>query len=63
MSILSDGKVVACEQDVIGRQIIGDVATQSISQIWRQQFTELRSSHKSGCVNAMCGACKEWHRP
>ncbi|HEY1629331.1 MAG TPA: SPASM domain-containing protein [Tepidisphaeraceae bacterium] len=63
MTILSDGKIVACEQDVSGRQMMGDVGTQSISQVWREKFIELRAAHKSGVCNAVCGACKEWHRP
>ena len=63
MTILCDGKVVACEQDVTGKQIIGDVCEKSISDIWRNQFDELRTSHKRGCAAGICGGCREWHRP
>jgi radical SAM protein with 4Fe4S-binding SPASM domain len=65
MTIHSDGKVVSCEQDVLGRQVVGDTSMQPIEEIWRKGFAELRRGHKSEdwSANPVCAACREWHRP
>jgi radical SAM protein with 4Fe4S-binding SPASM domain len=65
MTIHSDGKVVSCEQDVLGRQVVGDTSMQPIEEIWRKGFAELRRGHKSEdwSANPVCSACREWHRP
>jgi spiro-SPASM protein len=65
MTILSDGKVVSCEQDVAGRQVVGDASSQSLQEIWQKGLRSLRESHKKGCFSASptCAGCREWHRP
>lgn len=65
MSILSDGRVVSCEQDVLGRQVMGDVNTHTIEQIWKTGFTPLRDSQRQNCGadRPVCAGCREWHRP
>ncbi|HVT90341.1 MAG TPA: SPASM domain-containing protein [Tepidisphaeraceae bacterium] len=63
MTILSDGNVVSCEQDVTARQVMGHVSSNALSDIWQSEFDKLRIAHKSGCHGAVCSACREWHRP
>lgn len=65
MSILSDGRVVSCEQDVLGSQVMGDTSSQSIREIWQAGMDPLRTAHRDGCwsQNPVCAGCSEWHRP
>lgn len=65
MTILSDGTVAACEQDILGRQVLGDVNCQSLSKIWHSACGQLRIIHQSGQWNSrpVCAACRQWHRP
>ena len=65
MHVLSDGKIVSCEQDVLGRQPLGDLAEDRIADVWAQRFGTLRSDHRRGEWNkhSLCGTCREWHRP
>lgn len=64
MTILSNGKVVSCEQDVTGRQVVGDVTEGAIREIWRDRFSPLRSAHRaeSWSSQPICVGCREWHR-
>ncbi len=64
MTVLSDGKVVACEQDVLGTHPMGMLGETSISDMWRQSFANLRRCHLKGdyTSNPTCGNCREWHR-
>ena len=65
MTILSDGRIVSCEQDVIGRQLLGEVGRTPLTQIWRERFGAMRNDHRAGrYVNLpVCQKCTEWHRP
>jgi hypothetical protein len=65
MTILSDGSVISCEQDVLGRQGVGDLNHQSIKEVWSRGLESLRTAHaKCDFANApLCAACREWHRP
>jgi radical SAM protein with 4Fe4S-binding SPASM domain len=65
MTILSDGTVASCEQDVLGRQATGNVLREPLSEIWRNGFAAIRDDHACGRFGArpLCGACREWHRP
>lgn len=65
MTILSDGSVVACEQDAKGKYPIGNIARQSIAEIWQGPQDRLRGEHAAGNwnIHPLCGACREWHRP
>ena len=65
MHVLSDGKIVSCEQDVLGRQPLGDLATNRVADVWAQRFAALRSDHRRGewDKHSLCGNCREWHRP
>jgi MoaA/NifB/PqqE/SkfB family radical SAM enzyme len=65
MTILSDGRIVSCEQDVTGRQTLGEVGRTPLSDVWRQRFGGLREEHRAGKYLSLpvCGPCTEWHRP
>jgi spiro-SPASM protein len=64
MNVLCDGTIVACEQDVLGRHVLGEIGRESVRDIWRR-IGEMRDAHRSGEWNRfpLCGACREWHRP
>jgi radical SAM protein with 4Fe4S-binding SPASM domain len=63
--VLSDGRVVPCEEDVLGRQTLGDASKQSLDEIWQQPQRALRDHHRDGRWLSLpvCGGCREWHRP
>ena len=65
LTVLSDGTVVSCEQDVTGAQPMGRVGEQRLTDIWRGSFAALRSCHAAGDWSAkpVCAGCREWHRP
>ena len=65
MTILSDGRVASCEQDVLGKQTIGTIGQTPISELWTAGFSPLRACHRSGewASKPLCGKCREWHRP
>jgi hypothetical protein len=64
MSVLCDGHVVACEQDVLGRHVMGEIGRESVRDVWRR-VGAMRADHQAGKWTKfpLCGACKEWHRP
>jgi Iron-sulfur cluster-binding domain len=64
MTVLCDGTMVSCEQDVLGRQAIGRVGETSIRDAWRN-LNKLRQDHDNGQweKHPACVGCKEWHRP
>ncbi|MGB0714334.1 MAG: radical SAM/SPASM domain-containing protein [Phycisphaerae bacterium] len=64
--VLADGNVVLCDQDVAGRQTIGSLHEQSLSEIWESAaFNRARSAHQDGSLSGLplCASCDEWHRP
>ena len=65
LTVLSDGRVVSCEEDVRGLHPMGRIGEQPLSEIWVKRFERLRENHRSGEWNRhpLCGACREWHRP
>lgn len=64
MTILSDGSVVSCEQDILGRQIMGSIRTEAVSDIWQREFAAVRDCHQQGALAQLplCARCSEWHR-
>lgn len=72
MTILADGRVVSCDQDFAGRQVLGRIGEGSLEEIWmsaaRAKFMEAhREGERTGAFGAhtewgLCGACDEWHR-
>jgi radical SAM protein with 4Fe4S-binding SPASM domain len=65
VAVLCDGRIVSCEQDVLGRQAVGEVGTQSLKQVWQSSLGAMRSDHQQGewSKHALCATCREWHRP
>jgi hypothetical protein len=65
LTILSDGAIVACEQDVAGKLPLGNAGTKNIADVWRRQMGDVRTVHREGRWQSLplCGGCKEWHRP
>jgi hypothetical protein len=65
LTILSDGRVVSCEQDFLGRQSLGTIGEKSIKDIWSGGMSALRRDHAAANwnCNGLCAACKDWHRP
>lgn len=65
MTVLSDGSVVSCEEDLAGRRQMGRIGQSAIRDIWQARFAELRSVHAdrrwTSC--GVCAQCKEWNRP
>jgi radical SAM protein with 4Fe4S-binding SPASM domain len=65
MTILCDGRVVSCEQDVLGQQVLGEIGKAPLAEIWQRRFAALRADHQNGnwSRHPLCAACKEWNRP
>ena len=66
LSVLCDGTVVACEQDIAGRRPIGRLGEQPLSEIWCDAMKPVRDSHARGewtAEHPLCGSCAEWNRP
>lgn len=65
LTVLSDGRIVSCEEDVLAGQSLGRIGDESISEIWQKRFNLLRSDHLNGRFekHATCAQCREWHRP
>ncbi len=63
LTILSDGSAVSCEEDVLARQTLGNIATEPLAEIWSRRMSALRQSHQRGEYPALCGGCRQWHRP
>ncbi len=65
VTVLSDGNIVSCEQDVLGRGAVGQIGIDRLTDIWRQQFGTLRFLHsqQAWSQRPLCAGCREWHRP
>jgi radical SAM protein with 4Fe4S-binding SPASM domain len=64
VTVLSDGRVVSCENDVSGKQALGRIGETSLSEIWTDRFGCLRADHAAGAwhTHAVCAGCKAWHK-
>ncbi|HEV2293849.1 MAG TPA: SPASM domain-containing protein [Tepidisphaeraceae bacterium] len=64
MTVLSDGRIASCEQDVTGIQMLGEVGNMPLTQVWRERFGAMRTDHRAGRWVSLpvCGSCTEWHR-
>ncbi|HEX4054671.1 MAG TPA: SPASM domain-containing protein [Tepidisphaeraceae bacterium] len=65
LTVLCDGRVVSCEQDILGEQSLGRIGENSIQNIWTGAAAALGRDHAAGQWNRhpICAKCKEWHRP
>jgi hypothetical protein len=64
ITVLSDGRIVSCEQDAGGRQVMGRVGENPLRTVWQQSFGVLRADHREGqwSKRPVCAGCREWHR-
>jgi len=65
VTVLCDGRIVSCEQDVLGRQTVGQIGKDRLGNVWREELGTLRALHlrQAWSEKPLCAACKEWHRP
>jgi spore coat polysaccharide biosynthesis protein SpsF (cytidylyltransferase family) len=64
LTILSDGSIVMCEQDGLGKFALGRIGSASIAEVWQDQMESIRDAHRGGMtLPVLCGNCREWHRP
>lgn len=65
MTVLSDGTIASCEQDVLARQKCGDAGRQPLADIWQRGMNSVREAHLrlNFAAHAVCAGCREWHRP
>ncbi len=65
MTILSNGQIASCEQDIQGRQALGFLNDRPLTQTWANSFAALRTAHALQDLQQFprCQTCKEWHRP
>lgn len=65
MTILCDGTIVSCEEDLVGRRAMGNLREDTIADVWQRRFGELRAAHADRTWDkcGLCRGCQEWHRP
>ena len=65
ITILSDGTIVPCEQDVCGQKPLGKLGRDRLTDVWKGAMQALRSDHLAGSLGnqPLCASCREWHRP
>jgi hypothetical protein len=64
LMVLCDGTFVACEQDVLGKNPIGRLGSDTLREVWNDRLAALRAAHAcAGWKNhPLCANCREWHR-
>lgn len=63
VSITDQGKVVTCAVDLDAQFVAGDIASQTIKEIWNGALKELRNKHLSGDFGHLppiCRDCRDW---
>ena len=65
MTVLSDGAIMACEEDVMGKRPLGRADSDDLMEVWQTKLGPLRAAHERGdfAAHPLCGKCREWHRP
>lgn len=65
VTILCDGRIVSCEEDVAGVQVLGRVGEGALAEPWQKRFETLRGDHRKEKwgQHPLCARCREWHRP
>ena len=66
LDIWADGRAVLCCEDWNEQHIVGDLATQSIRDIWHgPALTKARELHlaRRGADIEICRQCKSWRAP
>ena len=61
MSVGSDGRVFMCISDELGRECVGDLRTETVSQVWNgekmRRIREIHTRHAGAKELAPCQAC------
>jgi radical SAM protein with 4Fe4S-binding SPASM domain len=65
LTILSDGSIVSCEEDVLAKQVLGRIGVESLHEVWSKRAEALRADHRESKWerHPLCARCREWHRP
>jgi len=65
ITILSDGRIVSCEEDLVAAQTLGNMSNDLITEIWTGGIASLRTDHRQSrwADHPLCATCNEWHRP
>lgn len=65
ITILSDGSIVSCEEDVLAKQVLGRIGNDTLAEVWSKRAEGLRADHREGKWerHPLCASCREWHRP
>lgn len=65
ITILSDGRIVSCEEDMVAAQTLGNANNDFISNVWTTGVGNLRKDHRQSkwADHPLCATCNEWHRP
>ena len=66
LNIWADGKAVLCCEDWNEEYVVGDLRTQTLSEIWHgQPLREVREKHlaRRGHDIALCAKCNSWQAP
>lgn len=60
LTVLVDGSVVRCQEDLQGASDFGNIFEDSLEMVWRRG-EELFSAHNRGEYPGICGACDEYY--
>ncbi len=61
--VLANGQVTTCDQDLAGRQIVGNLMESSLEEVWMgEAFQRIRNAHNHGDFDslALCQSCDDW---
>jgi len=62
LMVLANGTVTTCDQDIAGKQVVGNLHAEGIEALWKSRsFTHARAGELSELP--LCTNCQEWHRP
>ncbi|QQE10142.1 SPASM domain-containing protein [Planctomycetota bacterium] len=63
LSVLSDGSVLQCDQDIMGELPLGNADEVSLLELWGRQ-EDVYAKHRACDFSCeMCAGCGEWFRP
>ena len=64
LTILSDGWITMCDEDVTGEATLGHVSRDRIENIWTTAMGDIRQRHeRMTALPLLCNNCREWDRP
>jgi len=66
LTILANGNVTSCDQDFQEKYVLGNLADESLTDIWTGERLQALRAAQQSCnygFHPMCNKCEEWHRP